>query len=188
MSASPPVTPATPASLLGSAALALPVGNQTRVPASVREGGPAAKQAYGAGQGFEEMLLEQLSQSLAQSSGLGSEAEAGGEASVEGSGEEAGGSMGAASGPLGALLPQALTEGVMRGGGIGLAAQLMDTLDPAAASQPASGPTAAGDGAAGLSGHGGAEVASSGGVSGPGAGASEPVLPASASATGGTPA
>ena len=93
----------------------------------MREGSSQAKQAYATGQGFEEMLLEQLSQSLAQGNGLG------GEGSGEGSGEAEGAPLEAGGGELQALLPQALTEGIMRDGGIGLATQLMNRLDPAAA-------------------------------------------------------
>jgi len=79
---------------------------------------------------------QQLSQSLAQSSGLGGEGSAGGSG---GAGEEEGGASEAGGGELEALLPQTLTEGVMRAGGIGLAAQLMNTLDPTASGQAPSG-------------------------------------------------
>ena len=89
---------------------------------SVREGSATVKQAYANAQGFEEMLLQQLSQSLVQSSGLGGESEAGGEGS---SGEEGASLGGESSGMLSSLLPQTLTEGVMRQGGLGLATQLM---------------------------------------------------------------
>jgi Rod binding domain-containing protein len=109
---------------------ALPIAGEARAPAAVREGSSAVKQAYARAQGFEEMLLQQLSQSLVQSSGLSGESGAGGE---EGSGEEGASLGGESSGMLSSLLPQTLTEGVMRQGGLGLAAQLMDSLDPAAA-------------------------------------------------------
>lgn len=104
--------------------------NDARLPAAVRDGAPGAKQAYATAQSFEEMLLGQLSQSLMQSSGLSGEGEG------ESSGEEGAGSSGASSdgagGMLASLLPQTLTEGIMHAGGIGLAAQLLDTLDPGA--------------------------------------------------------
>jgi Rod binding domain-containing protein len=133
------------AGLAGSGSpTSLPAVNETHAPASVREGSTAVKQAYATAQGFEEMLLQQLSQSLAQTSGLSGEGET--EAS-EGSGQEgsleAGGEGG--SSMLSSLLPQTLTEGIMHGGGIGLAAQMMDALDPSAARAPASGsPASAG--------------------------------------------
>jgi Rod binding domain-containing protein len=116
---------------IASSSAGLPVTSMTRAPAAVRDGSASVKQAYTTAQGFEEMLLQQLSQSLVQSSGLGGEGEGeGGEASGgEGSGA-AGGE--AAGGMLASLLPQTLTEGVMRQGGIGLATQLMGELDPGA--------------------------------------------------------
>jgi hypothetical protein len=118
------------------AATGLPVVNEARgvggVSNQMREGSTAVKQDYATAEGFEEMLLQQLSQSLAQSSGLSSEGEGGGEG--EGSSEE--GSLGAGGeaggGMLASLLPQTLTEGVMREGGLGLAGQLMSALDPTA--------------------------------------------------------
>lgn len=117
------------------ASTGLPVTSALSEPAAVRNGSSSVKQAYATAQGFEEMLLQQLSQSLLQSSGLGgeggeSEGEglSGGEGSGEsGAGGEAGGDM------LGSLLPQTLTEGIMRDGGLGLARQLTAALDPAAA-------------------------------------------------------
>jgi len=154
MSASSAITPAAPASLTQ---LAVPVMNQSSVPAAVREGSSAAKQAYTTGQGFEEMLLQQLSQSLAQSSGLGGEGDGG-----EGGGEEEGASS-QAGGALEALLPQALTEGIMRGGGIGLATQLMHTLDPAA-SHASSAVVPTGAENAGVGSRGPQELSPSGGV------------------------
>ena len=120
---------------LTAASSGLPVASQVDLPAAVREGSPAVKQAYARAQGFEEMLLGQLSQSLVQSSGLGGEGEGeGGEAGAEGSGASGGE---AAGGMLASLLPQTLTEGVMRQGGIGLATQLMGALDPGAGAQAA---------------------------------------------------
>ncbi len=108
------------------AATGLPALDQARAPASVRNGSAAVKQAYATAESFEEMLLQQLSSSLAQSSGLSGEGESSGEpGSLEG-GSEGG------SGMLASLLPQTLTEGVMREGGLGLAAQLMRSLDPSA--------------------------------------------------------
>lgn len=92
-----------------------------RLPPAVRNGAPGAKQAYATAQSFEEMLLGQLSQSLMQSAGLAGEGEG-----------EAGASSDGAGGMLASLLPQTLTEGVMHAGGLGLAAQLMNTLDPSA--------------------------------------------------------
>jgi hypothetical protein len=112
----------------GASATGLPVVDEAHAPASVRTGSTAVKQAYSSAQGFEEMLLQQLSSSLVQSSGLSGE----GESSGEGSGEEGSSGGSGEAGMLSSLLPQTLTEGVMREGGLGLATQLMSSLDPAA--------------------------------------------------------
>jgi hypothetical protein len=113
---------------------ATPVVDEAHAPASVRNGSAAVKQDYATAQGFEEMLLQQLSSSLVQSSGLSGEGESG-----EGSGEEGSSETGgeAGGGMLASLLPQTLTEGVMREGGLGMAGQLMHSLDPSASTAAA---------------------------------------------------
>lgn len=143
---------------VSSAAGGAPVLDEAHAPASVRNGSEAGrssigKQAYSSAQDFEEMLLQQLSSSLVQSSGLSGE----GESSGEGSGEEGSPEGGGAASMLSALLPQTLTEGVMRAGGLGLAGQMMSSVDPSASATAA--PTRAG---------------STGGVSAPGAAAPAP--------------
>ncbi len=85
-------------------------------PAWVRHGSTRVQQDYQVAVGFEEMLLEQLSSSV---SGSG-EGEASGE---EGSQSGLGGSMNSS------LLPQALSQGVLAGGGLGLAAQLTRQME-----------------------------------------------------------
>lgn len=106
-------------------AMGTSVVDEAHAPASVRNGSASVKQAYASAQGFEEMLLQQLSSSLVQSSGLSGEGESGEGSSEEGS-SEAGGAAG--GGMLSSLLPQTLTEGVMREGGLGLAGQLMNGM------------------------------------------------------------
>ncbi len=155
----------------------LPIASETRAPAAVREGSSAAKQAYATAQGFEEMLLQQLSQALAQGDGLGGEG-AGGAGEEE---EAEGASPAAGGGELQTLMPQALTEGIMREGGIGLATQLMNTLDPAAAGRPQAGATVTGGAATGASTQGGVTAAPSTDISGT-------VPPSSGGGTGGTSA
>jgi Rod binding domain-containing protein len=117
----------------------LPILDEARAPASVRNGSAAVKQAYSSAQGFEEMLLQQLSSSLVQSSGLSGEGESSGEGSGEEGSSEGGGE--AQSSMVSSLLPQTLAEGVMRGGGLGLATQLMSSLDPSASATAAVGHT-----------------------------------------------
>jgi hypothetical protein len=124
-------------SVTSTAATGLPAVDEANAPASVRDGSAAVKQAYSSAQGFEEMLLQQLSSSLVQSSGLSGE----GESSGEGSGEEGSSEGGSEASMLSSLLPQTLTEGVMHAGGLGLAGQLMSSLDPSASAAAA--PTSA---------------------------------------------
>jgi len=112
-------------------------------PAFVREGSAALKSAYQEGVGFEEMLMEELTHSLAATTGIGSSEGEGGEANAGvGGGEEEGGAGGASEGAmLSSLVPRALSEGVVAGGGLGLASQLAREIAPggsAAASTPAS--------------------------------------------------
>jgi hypothetical protein len=132
MSSLAPLTASTGLSVLGEA----------HAPTSVRNGSASVKQAYASAQGFEEMLLGQLSSSLVQSSGLSGEGESSGEGSGEEGSSEAGGAAG--GGMLSSLLPQTLTEGVMRAGGLGLAGQLMHSLDPSASAAAPTGASARG--------------------------------------------
>jgi len=92
-----------------SFATGLPPIDQAQLPADVRTAAPARKQAYEAGLGFERLLVQQLTQSLADS---------------------ARDAMGGDS-PYASLLPDALTDGVMSAGGLGLARQLTDAIAPA---------------------------------------------------------
>lgn len=119
-----PLTPLTPS------AAGVPTVDTALEPASVRNGSATVKQDYAAAQSFEETLLAQLSSSLVQSSGLSGEGGEGGGEGESGEGGEAAAATG--GGMLTSLLPQALTEGVMHGGGLGLASHLMGTLDPSA--------------------------------------------------------
>jgi hypothetical protein len=90
----------------------LPAIDQALLPAEIRTAAPARRDAYAAGLGFERLLVQQLSQSLTDSArdALGGDS------------------------PYAALLPDALTDGVMDGGGLGLARQLADAIQPASTS------------------------------------------------------
>jgi Rod binding domain-containing protein len=91
----------------------LPAINQAFEPAWVRHGSAETQKTYQTALAFERMLVEQLSKSLTAASGLEGEA-----------GAEEGGSSSLATSQLTSLLPQALSDGVMSSGGLGLAAQL----------------------------------------------------------------
>jgi len=114
----------------------LPPIDSAQLPADVRDATPARQQAYEAGLGFEQLLVQQLSQSMVDSTGDGS--------SDDGSGDGTAAASGLAGGsPYASLLPDALSQGVMGAGGLGLARQLMDAIAPATTgSAPDPSPTA----------------------------------------------
>jgi len=91
-------------------------------PAAVRNGSPAVKRAWSEAVGFEEMLVSQLTQTMSQSAGLGEEGAEG-----EGSTTPGGGAS-----LLTSMMPQTLAESISQAGGLGLASQLLDSIDPAA--------------------------------------------------------
>jgi Rod binding domain-containing protein len=105
----------------------LPVVDQALEPEWVRDGSPATQKAYAIAESFEAMLVQQLSKSMASTSGLeGEEGSGAGEGDAPGTTPQAS--------QLSTLLPQALSDGVMRAGGLGMASQLTRELMPASAS------------------------------------------------------
>ena len=92
---------------------ALPPIDRSLLPAEIRDAPQARRDAYTAATGFERLLVQQLTTSLANS---------------------AKDAMGGDS-PYANLLPEALTDGVMAGGGLGLASQLTDAIAPATDTQ-----------------------------------------------------
>lgn len=79
------------------------------LPADIRAAAPERQDAYRAALGFEQLLVQQLAQSLSRSTG-----------------EALGGDS-----PYASLLPDALADGVMQSGGLGLARQLTDAMERA---------------------------------------------------------
>lgn len=105
----------------GEALAGLPPVNQALEPAWVRHGSAATQKTYATALAFEQMLVQQLSKSLTASTGVEGESSQGSEGS-----EEGGPSFGTSE--LSSLLPQALSNGVMSAGGLGLAEQLTREL------------------------------------------------------------
>jgi Rod binding domain-containing protein len=103
----------------------LPPIDPTLEPAAIRNGDTAAKQAYQVGLSFEQMLVDQLSQQLTATAGL--------DGSTDGSSDDSSGATGtdAATGAYAQMLPDALSSSVMSGGGLGVAAQIAQSIDPA---------------------------------------------------------
>jgi len=109
---------------LGSQGAGLELAGAAREPAWVRNGSAQVQQDYKVALGFEQMLVEQLAGALRPSEAE-AESQEGGDA---------------AGGMLSSLLPQALAQGVVGGGGLGLAAQLTREMQPlGGAARPAAG-------------------------------------------------
>jgi Rod binding domain-containing protein len=104
-------------------ATALPAVEEAREPAWVRHGSASVRGDYRTALAFEAVLVEQLTRSLAQAGGLDGE----GDPTQDGEDQATGGQT--AIGPLSSLLPQALAEGVVAGGGLGLAGELTRQLE-----------------------------------------------------------
>jgi Rod binding domain-containing protein len=101
---------------------ALPPVNSALEPAWVRHGSAKTQQTYRAALAFEEVMVRELASSLGEAAG-GEEGEGG-----EGQGPRFG------AGLLSSMLPDALAQGVVSGGGLGLAAQLTRQLEGVGAS------------------------------------------------------
>jgi Rod binding domain-containing protein len=98
----------------------LPPVESALEPAWVRKGSTQVQQDYQAALGFEEVLTQQLASAMTPSS------------SEEEGGEGEGSASGFGSSGLSSMLPQALSQGIASGGGLGLASQLTrDMLGPA---------------------------------------------------------
>lgn len=86
---------------------ALPPAAAAEIPASIRREGPKATDAYAEGLAFEQVLTNELASKLSDT--------------ISGS-EQSG---------YASLIPQALTESLMAGGGTGVAREIAQAIDPA---------------------------------------------------------
>jgi hypothetical protein len=111
----------------------VPVLDPSLEPANVRNGNAQAKQAYATGLAFEQLLINQLSQQLTATASSGDAGDGG----SDDSGDDTTGIMGSdpASSTYAQMLPEALTSGVMSAGGLGIAAQVAASIDPALAAR-----------------------------------------------------
>jgi len=123
---------------LGSSAP--PVVNQAAVPAVVRNGSAAAKQAYRQGLEFEQVLVKQLAQELASTVSTPSAGDSSGGSDGD-AGDGSGGLLGSGSATSAyeSMIPDALTSAIMSAGGTGLALQLARAIDPTAFASQATG-------------------------------------------------
>lgn len=114
----------------------LPPVSAANEPADIRNGNSATQKAYQEALGFENILVQQLTQELASTissptddSSLGS----GGSDSSNSSDGSSGGILGSDPSTSGfaSLIPTALTQSIMSSGGVGIAQQLAQSIDPA---------------------------------------------------------
>jgi Rod binding domain-containing protein len=91
----------------------VPPIDRALLPADVRTGSAERRKAYEAGLGFERMLVAQLAKSLSDTTGADE-------------------STSAATATYKDLLPDALADGIVAAGGLGLAGQLVTPLEDAA--------------------------------------------------------
>lgn len=109
-------------------------------PESVRNGNQAAKNAYQTGLAFENILVNELAQQMtATVPGLSGDDDGLGGSTSDDSGD-ASSSLTSSDSGIGAyasLLPQALTTGIMSGGGTGIALEIAQSIDPALANPKA---------------------------------------------------
>lgn len=92
-------------------------------PANIRNGNATAKQAYQEALGFEDILVQQLTQQLASTVTSPSD---------DGSSDSSGGILGSdpSTSAFASLIPTALSQSIMSGGGLGIADQLAQAIDP----------------------------------------------------------
>jgi Rod binding domain-containing protein len=98
---------------------------QASEPAWVRSGSAEVQREYTLGLEFERLLVQQLATSLTETT------------EPSGEGENGEGSSGGATSTLSSMLPGALADGVVNGGGLGLAAELTKGMNAQAGSGPA---------------------------------------------------
>jgi hypothetical protein len=100
-------------------------------PQSVRKGNTAAKNAYQEGLAFEDVLVNELSQELTATVPGLSGSDSGSDDGLGGTDSSSSGLGDSGLGAYASLLPQALTNSVMSGGGTGIAMQIAQSIDPA---------------------------------------------------------
>jgi hypothetical protein len=113
----------------------IPALNTAMIPAAVRDGDTKAREAYVEGLTFEDELVQQLTQQLVSNmSDTGSlsstdASEAGGTGASAGD-EGASSLLGSSGSGYSSLIVQALTDGIMDDGGLGIASGIAAAADP----------------------------------------------------------
>ena len=117
----------------GAIGSSLPPIDAANEPADIRNGNTAAKNAYQEALGFEDILVQQLTQELASTVTSPSDDGSGGDGSDTSSSDSSGGILGSdpSTSAFASLIPTALTQSIMSSGGLGIAQQLAQAIDPA---------------------------------------------------------
>jgi Rod binding domain-containing protein len=111
----------------------LPPVNPALEPADIRNGNAQAKQAYQEALGFESVLMSQLTQELASTvSSPSDDSSDSSDGSDDSSSDSSGGILGSdpSTSAFASMIPTALTSALMSNGGVGIAAQLAQAIDP----------------------------------------------------------
>lgn len=110
----------------------LPPINSALVPADIRNGNAQAKQAYQEALGFEDVLMQQLTQQLADTVNTPGGDSSDSSGSSDSSDSSSGGILGSdpSTSAFASMIPSALTQSIMSGGGVGIADQLARAIDP----------------------------------------------------------
>jgi Rod binding domain-containing protein len=104
--------------------------NVADIPENIRNGNNTAKQAYSEGLAFENVLVNELTQQLANTmyGGSGTDSASSTDSS-DGSSSSSSGLLSGA-GAYASMIPQALGSSIMSGGGLGIAEQFAQEIDP----------------------------------------------------------
>jgi Rod binding domain-containing protein len=113
----------------------LPPIDTANEPADIRNGNSAAQKAYQEALGFEDILVQQLTQELA-STVMGptddSTLDGGSGDGSDDSSDSSGGILGSdpSTSAFASMIPTTLTQSIMSTGGLGIAQQLAQAIDP----------------------------------------------------------
>ncbi|HEY1510397.1 MAG TPA: hypothetical protein VGF93_15425 [Solirubrobacteraceae bacterium] len=116
----------------GTIGSSVPPIDASNEPANIRNGNATAQKAYQEALGFEDILVQQLTQELASTvtspSDDGSSDDGSGDSSSDSSGSILGSDPSTSA--FASLIPTALSQSIMSSGGLGIADQLAQAIDP----------------------------------------------------------
>jgi Rod binding domain-containing protein len=117
----------------GTIGSSLPPIDAANEPADIRNGNATAQKAYQEALGFEDILVQQLTQELASTVTSPGDDGSSGDGSGDSSSDSSGGILGSdpSTSAFASLIPNALTNSIISNGGLGIAGQLAQAIDPA---------------------------------------------------------